>query len=135
MQRTQPVKSSFSAPWFEACNDGRLLLQRCGTCSQFQFYPRILCAHCGADTPAWAEASGDATLASFTVVRRAVSKAYTTPYVVALVQLAEGPQLMSHIVDVESDALRIGMPLTLRFEAWSEDTSMPVFTPVEKQEV
>ncbi|MFK7830643.1 MAG: Zn-ribbon domain-containing OB-fold protein [Congregibacter sp.] len=135
MRRTQPVRNSFSEPWFDACNRGRLLLQRCDSCTKYQFYPRILCTHCGAGTPAWAEVSGAGTVASFSIVRHAISKGYSAPYVVGLIQLAEGPRLMSNIVDGDLDALSIGMPVAVRFESWAEDVSLPVFTPVEKKEV
>lgn len=132
MERTQPERTPLSEPWFEACNEGRLLIQRCEACGHYQFYPRLFCTACSAGQPAWVEASGDARIASFTVVRRSVSRAYEAPYVVALVALEEGPRMMSTIVDWDSESLRIGADLTLRFERWSDDVSLPVFTTSEQ---
>lgn len=128
MQRTLPPHSVLSEPWFEACNEGRLLVQQCSACSAHQFYPRVLCTRCGARDLVWVEASGAARIASFTVVRRAVSEAYATPYVVALVDLAEGPRLMTHIVDCAPEDVRIGADVALRFETWDDAVSLPVFT-------
>lgn len=128
MLRTQPTRSALSEPWFEACNDGRLLIQRCDGCGNFQFYPRIVCACCMSRDLQWHEASGDAVVASFTVVRRAVSTAYEAPYVVALVDLAEGVRLMSNIIHCEPEQVRIGAKLKLQFERWDENISLPVFT-------
>ncbi|GAB5413955.1 MAG: OB-fold domain-containing protein [Congregibacter sp.] len=127
MLRTQPTRSALTEPWFEACRDGRLLIQRCGDCGHYQFYPRIVCTRCSSEHVDWVEASGDAVIASFTVVRHAVSKAYEAPYVVALVDLAEGPRLMTNIIHSDFEALRIGMPVRLQFEQWDEDVSLPVF--------
>jgi len=132
MHRTQPPVSALSKPWFDACNRGQLLIQQCGVCASFQFYPRILCAQCGARDPAWVEASGSARIASFTVVRRAVSEAYDAPYVVALVDLVEGPRLMTNIVDCVPEALRVGTEVSVRFESWGGDVSLPVFAPGER---
>ena len=133
MLRTQPARSALTEPWFEACNEGRLLIQRCGECGHQQFYPRVVCSRCSAAGPAWVEASGEGTVASFTIVRRAVSEAYTAPYVVALVDLVEGPRLMSNIVDCEPETVRIGAAVTLRFEQWDDNVSLPVFAMAESR--
>ena len=77
------------------------------------------------------EASGAGRVASFTVVRRAVSEAYAAPYVVALVDLAEGPRLMTNIVECAPEAVRVGLDVTVRFEAWADDVTLPVFAPVD----
>ncbi|MEO1081695.1 MAG: Zn-ribbon domain-containing OB-fold protein [Pseudomonadota bacterium] len=128
MLRTQPTRSALSQPWFDACKEGRLLLQKCSSCGAYQFYPRILCTHCGARDPEWVEASGAGRIASFTVVRRAVSPAYDAPYVVALVDLEEGPRLMTNIVDCAPEAVRIGARVGVRFESWGDDVDLPVFS-------
>lgn len=128
MLRTQPSRSVFSEPWFAACNEGRLLIQHCKSCGHYQFYPRIICRECAAAEPDWVEASGRGSLASFTVVRHAVSAAYTAPYVVALVDLSEGPRLMTNIVECDPAQLEIGLSVSLRFESWSDECSLPVFT-------
>ncbi len=127
MLRTQPTRSALAEPWFEACNEGRLLIQQCPACGHYQFYPRIVCAACSSGDPEWVEASGVGSIASFTVVRHAVSKAYEAPYVVALVDLEEGPRLMTQIVGCAPQDVEIGQKVQLRFESWGDDVSLPVF--------
>ena len=127
MMRTLPRPTPTSQPWFDGCRAGELRLQYCGACREYQFYPRTLCVKCGQREPEWRSASGRGRIASFTVVRRGVSEAYPTPYVVALIDLAEGPRLMSMIVDAEVEQVSVGAAVAVDFQAWSEDTSMPVF--------
>jgi uncharacterized OB-fold protein len=127
MQRTLPPVTELTGPYWEGCRAGELRLQQCTGCGRYQFYPRILCSHCHGRELKWVAAEGHGTIASFTVVRRAISKAYTAPYVVALIDLAEGVRMMSSIVDVEPETVRVGDPVTVDFEAWSDELSLPVF--------
>ena len=70
-------------------------------------------------------------MVSFTVVYRPVTTAFAAdmPYIVALIQLAEGPQLMSNVVECEPERVTIGMAVAVTFEDWSEDVSVPKFWP------
>lgn len=128
MDRTLPPMTALNQPWFEGCAEGVLRLQQCRHCGQHQFYPRTLCSHCGAAEPDWVNASGRGTIASFSIVRRAISKAYEAPYVVALIDLEEGPRMMSNIVDCDPEAVTIGQAVSVTFKAWSEAITLPVFT-------
>ena len=127
-----PRPTPVSRPYWDACREGRLLLQRCDSCGKHQFYPRILCSHCGGSTLAWAEASGRGTVQTFTVVRRPVSPGYAadTPYVIALIALAEGPVMMSNVVGCAPEDVGVGMPVEVLFETWSEEITVPKFRPV-----
>ncbi len=80
----------------------------------------------------WVEASGQGKILTFTVVRRPVSEAYAAdvPYVVALIQLDEGPTMMSNVVRCDPETMQIGGPVQLVFEDWSEEISIPQFRPV-----
>ncbi|WP_279246876.1 Zn-ribbon domain-containing OB-fold protein [Candidatus Litorirhabdus singularis] len=126
--RVQPTPNAVSAPYWEACARGELSLQHCNGCQQFQFYPRTICSHCGGTDLAWQVVSGSGRVKSFTVVRRGISKAYAAPYVVALIELKEGPSMMSTIVGSEPEVVAIGASVQVGFEAWSEDIQMPVFS-------
>lgn len=128
MRPIPPATSALTQHWFAACREGRLLLQRCRCCERLQFYPRTICAHCHSAAPEWVEAAGLGSIASFTVVRRAISPDGVAPYVIALVDLAEGPRMMTRIVACQPEELRIGRAVRLRFESWADDTPMPVFT-------
>ncbi|MEZ5596912.1 MAG: Zn-ribbon domain-containing OB-fold protein [Pseudomonadales bacterium] len=123
-----PVDAESRAYW-EACNTGRLLLQRCAACASVQFYPRVLCAQCGAASPEPVDASGHGIIRTFTIIRRAVSAAFDAdvPYVVALIELAEGPTMMSNIIDSPLEAVAIGAPVQLTFERRSDAINIPQF--------
>jgi uncharacterized OB-fold protein len=125
--RILPSPTPLSEPYWQGCRDGVLRLQHCTGCGRYQFYPRNLCSHCSGRELAWRDASGRGRVATFTVVRRGVSPAYEAPYIVALIDLAEGPRMMSWLVDTEPEDVVIGAPVTVDFEAWSDDVSMPVF--------
>ena len=130
MNKTLPPMSDLAEPYFAGARDGQLRLQQCRSCQQYQFYPRTICAHCSGGELDWTTASGDGVIASFTVVRRAVSEAYDAPYVVARIERAEGPRMMSALVDVDPESVAIGQPVTVAFTEWSETISMPVFNVV-----
>jgi hypothetical protein len=125
-----PQPTPLSAPYWQAAREGRLVVQRCAACGHRQLYPRSLCTECSSERVEWMDASGRGRVKSFTVIRRAVSAAYEpeVPYVVALIELAEGPTLMSNIVACAPEAVRIGAPVRVRFDAWSPDLKLPVFT-------
>lgn len=126
-----PRPSAESSPYWQGCNEGRLLLQVCGACGHWQFYPRILCTACGGAQLSFEAASGRGRVKSFTVIRIPVSPAYEAlvPYVVALIELDEGPTMMSHVITSDVDALRIEGRVEVAFQQWSEDQKLPVFHP------
>jgi hypothetical protein len=120
-----------TAEYWAGCRRHELLIQRCADCGAAQFYPRAFCTHCSGDQLQWSRASGRGTLASYTVVHRAVSQAYAAevPYVVALVSLEEGPMMMSNVVGCPPGDLRIGMNLQVVFDDWSDAITVPKFRP------
>ncbi len=124
-----PQPTPLSAPYWQACRESRLVVQCCAACGHRQLYPRVICTQCASDRVAWSDASGRGRVKSFTVIRRAVSPAYEpdVPYVVALIELAEGPTLMSNVVGCAPEAVRIGAPVRVRFDAWTPEISVPVF--------
>lgn len=127
MSKILPRPTDTSAPYWQGCQQGELRLQQCGACQQFQFYPRIMCSRCQHQALGWKVASGRGRIASYTVVRRGVSEAYPTPYIVALIDLEEGPRMMSHIVGVDAESVVVGDHVRVGFEKWSDDISMPIF--------
>jgi uncharacterized OB-fold protein len=84
------------------------------------------------DRVGWVKASGHGKVLSFTVVYRPVTQAFATdvPYVVALITLDEGPQLMSNVVGCPPEKVQIDMPVEVTFEDWTEEISVPKFRPV-----
>lgn len=127
MERILPKITELTRPYWDACRDGELLLQQCADCGRHQFYPRIICNHCMAGDLRWVAAAGTGEIASFTVVRRAISRAYEAPYIVALIDLTEGVRMMSLIVGTDPDSVAVSDRVSVDFEAWSPEVSLPVF--------
>ncbi|HMM77911.1 MAG TPA: Zn-ribbon domain-containing OB-fold protein [Gammaproteobacteria bacterium] len=111
------------APYWAAAREGRLLLKRCRACGKTHYYPRALCPFCLADEGEWIEASGLGTIYSWSVERRA-----QPPYAIAFVTLAEGPTLMTNIVDCDLDGLAVGQRVRLAFDT-RDGRPVPVFRP------
>jgi uncharacterized OB-fold protein len=118
-----PVVNADSAPYWQGARDNKLLLQRCSDCGTLRFFPRYLCTECGSDDTGWVEATGRGTVHSFTVVHRAAFPEFQerTPYVVALIDLEEGPRMMSNIVGADSLEVEIGDAVTVEFEDRGDD--------------
>lgn len=131
--KTFPRPTPETMPYWEGCAAHELRLQHCDSCGQYQFYPRVICSHCMSEQLQWSVASGAAEVLSYTVVRRAVSEAYApeVPYVVALVKLSEGPTMMTNIVHGDPEEVVVGMSVTVCFEDWNEQISIPKFRPLE----
>ena len=106
-------------------------MPRCNDCGKYHFYPHPLCPHCSSAKLEWVEVSGRGKLYSYTVVHRAPSKAFAdeVPYVVAVVELEEGPRLMSNLKGCAPEAAKIGMSLKVAFRKLSESVTLPVFEP------
>ena len=122
-----PAIDADSQPFWDGARRGELLLQRCTSCGRWQFYPRPRCIHCGGDVE-WVSASGAGRVYSYTVVHRAAHEAFASnvPYVVALIDLAEGPRMMSRL-RVPPDDARIGLDVRVAFERISDEVTLPIF--------
>lgn len=117
-------------PFWDATAEGRLVLPRCDACATVIWYPRAFCPACGSTEVSWIDAAGTGTVYSFTVVRKGQG-AYreAAPYVVAYVELDEGPRVMTNIVGCDPDTVRIGMAVTVTFYATDKGTALPRFQP------
>jgi uncharacterized OB-fold protein len=125
----------WTAPFWEHAREHRLVAARCTRCDAFRpMPPGSFCWECDGDEVAWIELSGRATLHSFTIVRRAVASSLegVVPFVIAIVDLdgAPGVRLMTNIVDVEPEAVRTGMALTVVWDDLASGVTIPRFAPV-----
>ena len=127
-----PVVTDESRPFWDGCREGVLRLQHCEECQRYQFYPRLYCMQCGSTAIRWVETSGQGVIYSYTVIYQNKSPEFMhdTPYNVAIVQLNEGPRLMSNIVDVDPADLCVDLPVTVVFDLVTETISLPRFRPV-----
>lgn len=122
-----PIPDDITTPWWEATRESRLLLQSCRQCNHVQHYPRVVCTACSGGELEWIESAGVGVVDSFTVVHRAPSPAFQAPYVIARVQLAEGPTLLTRIVGATDQELSCDIPVSLAWESLSEEFQLPVF--------
>ncbi|MGD9507292.1 MAG: Zn-ribbon domain-containing OB-fold protein [Geminicoccaceae bacterium] len=120
-----PPENTDSAPFYGAAAEGRFLGRRCTACGEFHWYPRPFCPFCAGETE-WAEMSGQGTIYSYSVLRRA-----TPPYALAYVTLDEGPTMLTNLVNCDFDRLRIGQRVTLRFMPAEGGRSIPCFEPAD----
>jgi hypothetical protein len=129
--RPAPRPDPESASYWAASVEGRLVVQRCTACGHHQLYARAHCLACRSPVE-WVDVSGRGTIYSYTVIRQNFSRAFREllPYVVALVDLDEGPRLMTNIVNCEPGDVRVGMPVSVRFEAVSDEAALPMFEPL-----
>ncbi|NXY99391.1 Zn-ribbon domain-containing OB-fold protein [Streptomyces sp. BR123] len=128
-----PDVDEFTRPYWQAAAEGRLLLRRCARCGRAHHYPREFCPFCwaGEEQVAWEQACGNATLYTWSVVHRNDLPPFgqRVPYTAAVVDLAEGPRMMTEVVDCDPVDLRVGMPLEVAFREAAEGVRVPVFRP------
>lgn len=116
--------------FWEATDDKILLLKRCDECGDAHHYPRSRCPFCFSGNLEWEEASGDGTVYTYTVTHQngePYDKA--TPYVLAYVELDEGPRIMTNVVGVEPDDVCVGQEVTVVFDETEGGYALPRFTP------
>ncbi|MGW2862349.1 Zn-ribbon domain-containing OB-fold protein [Streptomyces sp. NPDC001205] len=127
-----PEADAFTRPYWDAAAEGRLLIRYCADCDRHHHYPREFCPYCWSENVEWRPASGRATLYTWSVVHRNDLPPFgaRVPYVAAVVDLAEGPRMMTEVVDCPHEGLRIGMELRVAFRTGADDgVSVPVFCP------
>jgi uncharacterized protein len=127
-----PVPGPDDGPYWRALEAGVLMVQRCATCGTVRHPPRPRCGQCASPEHTWQAASGLGTVYSFTVVRHPANPelADVVPYVVALIELDEGPRLVSNVVGVEPDRVTINQRVQVQFDRVHGGTVLPRFTPV-----
>jgi len=128
-----PVPDLITRGFWEGANNGEFRIQRCPRCRHFQFYPRAWCTTCTSLELEWHVASGIGSIYSFTVIRRHTSPAWAAllPYVVAVVELEEGPRLMTNIIDCDPESVFVGMPVRVQLTQITPEIALPLFKPIE----
>ena len=131
LERILPPVNALTAPYWDAAKEHRFVLPKCTACGRYHFYPRSVCPYCRSRDLAWEAASGSGEVYSFTIVHRAPSPTFAqqAPYIIAVVELREGPRMMTRLVGVEPKAVRIGMPVSVAFDDIADSVSLPVFRP------
>lgn len=120
-------------PFWDGTAEGKLLLATCTECQEVIWYPRPWCPSCASTSVEWVPASGRGTIYSYTVNRRGVAdmREYRDAgvYVLAYVELEEGPRIMTNIVDCDPDSVRVGQNVELVFHDTGQGTALARFRP------
>jgi uncharacterized OB-fold protein len=126
-----PAPDPETQPFWDAARDRRLLIKRCADCGAAHFYPRPFCPRCWSTAVDWEEASGKAVLYTWSVVHQNDLPPFAerVPYVAAVVDLAEGPRMMTNVVDCDADTLAVGMDLSVAYRDLDDEITIPVFVP------
>ncbi|MGP4017549.1 Zn-ribbon domain-containing OB-fold protein [Saccharopolyspora sp. 5N708] len=130
-----PKPTPETAPYWEGARAGVLRIQHCSACDRHFFYPRSFCRYCASSSVRWVDVSGRARLVSYIINQRPLPGFESLSPVIALVELVEGPRLMTNIVDVTPtpENLLLDMDLQVAFEERG-DVVVPVFRPEELAE-
>ncbi|MBQ0847706.1 bifunctional MaoC family dehydratase/OB-fold nucleic acid binding domain-containing protein [Streptomyces sp. BH-SS-21] len=130
-KRPRPVVNRDNAGFWDGVSRHRLLIQRCEKCRTLRFPWLPGCNSCGCLEWDTVEAAGEGTVYSYVVMHHPPFPAFDPPYAVGLVELSEGVRMISNVVGVPHDRVRIGMPVRLEFERVDEELELPVFRAVE----
>ncbi|MCH5672702.1 bifunctional MaoC family dehydratase N-terminal/OB-fold nucleic acid binding domain-containing protein [Streptomyces gilvus] len=134
-RRPRPVVNRDNAGFWEGVGRHRLLIQRCAACGTIRFPWLPGCNACGG--PDWdtVEASGEGRVYSYVVMHHPPFPAFDPPYAVALIELAEGVRMISNVIGVPCDKVRIGLPVHLEFQSYDDELVLPVFRAREEETV
>jgi uncharacterized OB-fold protein len=127
-----PSPDPETQPFWDGCREGRFLVRHCNACGRDYFYPRPFCPTCWSDDVEWKEASGRGTLYTYSIVHVNDLPPFNqhVPYVAAIVELDEGPRVMTNIEGTPFDQLRIGAAVEVDWKPISDDVTIPVFRQV-----
>lgn len=114
-------------PFWQAAEQGRLIGKACKACNLFHWYPRVVCPFCRSADTHWLPMSGRGEVYAFSTLRRA-----SPPYTLAYVQLSEGPMMLTNLVDMTDEEMRIGAPVRVVFRRTDEGRMAPKFTLAER---
>jgi uncharacterized OB-fold protein len=129
--RFEPPIGPASGPFWEATRRGQLVLPWCIDCGRPFFYPRDVCPRCLGSAIEWRPASGAGVVYSFSIEQRPPPIGFSMgkPFVMALVDLEEGVRLMTNVVGCPPEAVEVGMPVSVTWEALSDGRQLPLFEP------
>jgi uncharacterized OB-fold protein len=125
----KPVANGDSLPYWNGARAQKLLIRKCQDCGELHFMPRLLCPTCWSENLEWVEAKGKGTIHSFTIIRRASSADFASqvPYVVALIDLEEGPRMLTNILGKDALSASIGDSVQVTFEDRGDGAMIPQF--------
>ncbi len=130
-EKPLPVKTAENTPYWESAKEHALKLPRCGACNAFRYPPTPYCPKCLSEETEWQAISGRGTIYSYIVVHQRYDPSFADdlPYNVSVVELEEGPRLVTNVVGIDNTELRVGMPVTITYDDITEEFTLPKFKP------
>ena len=127
-----PTPSEDSRPYWEATKTHELKLQQCRVCGAFRFPPAEVCPECTSEDYEWKPVSGKGRVFSFVIYHRAYHPGFKEelPYVVAVIELDEGPRMLSNVTGCKPEEVRCDMPVEVTYEDITDEMTLPKFRPV-----
>jgi uncharacterized protein len=131
-KRVVPIPTPETKPFWQGTREGELRLQRCDACAHVYFPPRPFCPKCAGRAVSWFAASGRGSLYSYVIHHRPVP-GFTPPYSIAVVELEEGPRMMTNIIECPQtpEALQLDMRVEVVFKQLTDEIFLPQFRPVQ----
>ena len=128
-----PQPTAASQPYWDACRNQELRIQRCTECGTLIHYPKLRCPKDGNDSFDWVQMSGAGKVYSYVIAHRAFHPAFAdeVPYIIAIIDLDEGVRILSNLIGIAPEAVSIGMRVTLAWGDRADDYPVPLFRPVE----
>ena len=124
-----PRPNVLSRPHWDGCREGKLKVQRCNDCGTHVFIPTPVCSSCMSSDMQWVETSGKGRVYSFTTVWRPQRPEFEVPYSVAIVEMEEGWHMLSNLIDLEPEDVKVGLAVEVVFHAASDEITLPYFRP------
>jgi len=126
-----PGMTDLTAPYWNAAREGRLVVQECQECHQVWHPPLPRCPHCHSADLGWRAVSGHGTVYTYTIVRHPTHYAFADkiPYILAIVELTEGPRLVTALTGIEPAEVRVGLPVHAVFRKVADGVNLPYFAP------
>ena len=120
-------------PYWDGLKENKLMLPKCGDCGKAFFYPRIACPHCQSRNIEWMQASGKGKLFTFQIAHRSLNPNFKIepPYILAMIELDEGPRIMSNLINIEADpsVVKCDMAVEVVFEKQTDEVTIALFQP------
>ena len=131
-RRPAPIVTDDNAVFWDGVGEGRLVAQSCGACGRLRHPPRPMCPHCRSLEIDVVDLTGRGSIYSYALLHHPQNPAFDYPVVAALIDLDEGIRLVSNVVGIAPEEVRIGMPVDVSFESTEGGSAVPVFRPTTR---
>ena len=131
-EKPLPVIDPGTKPFWDAAREHRHSIPHCKACGQHHFYPRELCPHCHSDDLEWTDVSGKGEIYSYTIARKPAGPVFAddVPYIIAMIQLDEGPRMLTNLVVDDVETVGIGDRVAVTFDDVTDEVTLPKFAVV-----